>query len=71
MGQGLTGALRLRVQGVADSLVWGTSAIAAISAGVILDFGGYALLAMVGGVIALLALASRLRYRDVEYATTS
>jgi MFS family permease len=71
VGQGLTGGLRLRVQGVADSLVWGTSAVAAISAGLILDFGGYARLAMVGGIVALLALASRLRYRDVEYATAS
>lgn len=69
VSHGMTGALRVRVQGVADALVWSSAAIASTSAGVILDVGGYARLALAGGVIALLALASRLRYRDLEYAT--
>ncbi len=69
VSQGMTGALRVRVQGVADTLVWSSAAIASTSAGVILDVGGYARLALAGGVIAVLALAARLRYRDLEYAT--
>lgn len=67
VSQGMTGALRVRVQGVADAVVWSSAAVASVAAGVILDVGGYARLALAGAVIAVLALATRLRYRDLDY----
>ena len=66
---GMTGALRLRVQGVADTMVWGSGAVAAASSGVILDWAGFARLALIGAVVSVLALAARARYRTTESVT--
>jgi len=48
---------RSRVQGTVDAVVWSASALAALGSGQLFAGGGYALVAVVGGVLALLPLA--------------
>lgn len=55
------GAARLRLQGIADAITWISSAVAAVSSGLILDAGGFSQLVIVGGVLVLAPLAARLR----------
>ncbi|MEC3979172.1 MFS transporter [Amycolatopsis sp. H20-H5] len=45
---------RARLQGMVDALVWGASALASLAAGLLFADGGYVLVAVVGGVLALL-----------------
>lgn len=47
---------RSRVQGTVDAVVWSASALAGLSSGQLFAGGGYALVAVVGGVLALLPL---------------
>lgn len=44
---------RIQLQGVVDAVVWGSSALASLAAGTLFHAGGYALVAAVGGVVAL------------------
>jgi MFS family permease len=48
---------RSRVQGFVDAVVWSASALAGLGSGQLFAGGGYALVAVVGGVLALLPLA--------------
>ncbi|MDQ7802156.1 MFS transporter [Amycolatopsis sp. A133] len=48
---------RSRVQGTVDAVVWSASALAGLGSGALFAGGGYALVAVVGGVLALLPLA--------------
>ncbi len=48
---------RSRVQGSVDAVVWSASALAGLGSGALFAGGGYALVAVVGGVLALLPLA--------------
>jgi MFS family permease len=48
---------RSRVRGFADAVVWSASALAGLGSGPLFAGGGYALVAVVGGVLALLPLA--------------
>jgi MFS family permease len=48
--------LRLRLQGVVDSWVWGSAAAAGLASGVLLSAAGYARLGYVGAVVALVPL---------------
>ncbi|MDX3188489.1 MFS transporter [Streptomyces sp. MN03-5084-2B] len=48
---------RRRVQGTVDAVVWSASALAGLGSGALFAGGGYALVAVVGGVLALLPLA--------------
>jgi MFS family permease len=48
---------RSRVQGTVDAVVWSASALAGLGSGQLYAGGGYALVAVVGGVLALLPLA--------------
>jgi MFS family permease len=48
---------RRRAQGFADAVVWSASALAGLASGQLFAGGGYALVAVVGGVLALLPLA--------------
>nr|AXL05383.1 MFS transporter [uncultured bacterium] len=48
---------RSRVQGTVDAVVWSASALAGLGSGQLFAGGGYALVAVVGGVLALLPLA--------------
>lgn len=47
---------RIQLQGAVDAVVWGSSALASLGAGVLFGLGGYSLVAVVGGVLALLPL---------------
>ena len=47
---------RSRVQGTVDAVVWSASALAGLGSGQLFAGGGYALVAVVGGVLALLPL---------------
>lgn len=47
---------RSRVQGTVDAVVWAASALAGLGSGALFAGGGYALVAVVGGVLALLPL---------------
>jgi MFS family permease len=47
---------RIQLQGAVDAMVWGSSALASLGAGVLFGLGGYSLVAAVGGVLALLPL---------------
>jgi MFS family permease len=44
---------RIQLQGVVDAVVWGSSALASLAAGTLFHAGGYALVAAVGGIVAL------------------
>ncbi|MEV7039542.1 MFS transporter [Amycolatopsis sp. NPDC051061] len=48
---------RSRAQGTVDAVVWSASALAGLGSGQLFAGGGYALVAVVGGVLALLPLA--------------
>jgi MFS family permease len=45
---------RIQLQGAVDAVVWGSSALASLGSGVLFGLGGYPLVALVGGVLALL-----------------
>jgi MFS family permease len=44
---------RIQLQGIVDAIIWGSSAVASLSAGPLFGIGGYPLLAMIAGGIAL------------------
>jgi MFS family permease len=52
-----------RLQGLVDSLVWSSSAIAALASGAIFAIGGYLLLATVSGTLVLIPVVLLLRFR--------
>ncbi len=58
------GDARLRLQGIADAITWVSSAVAAVTSGLILDAGGFSRLVIVGGLLVLLPLAVRLRVKQ-------
>jgi MFS family permease len=45
---------RIQLQGAVDAVVWGTSALANLGAGLLFGLGGYELVAVVGGLLVLL-----------------
>jgi MFS family permease len=49
---------RTRAQGYADSLVWGSSALASLSAGWILSAAGYAALGLIGAALLVFPVAA-------------
>jgi hypothetical protein len=52
-----------RLQGLVDSLVWSSSAIAALASGAIFAAGGYLLLASASGTLVLIPAVLLLRFR--------
>jgi MFS family permease len=54
---------RGQVQGVVDAVVWGSSALASLGAGALFGLGGYSLVAVIGGVVALAPVALLGRWR--------
>ncbi len=58
--EGLHGAAKLRVQGLGDALTWSASAAAVFSSGILLDWGGFSRLNIIGGIIVVAALLYRL-----------
>ena len=54
---------RLRIQGLADTIVWSTAATASLAAGFILAAAGYAILSLVGAALVLVPPLVAARYR--------
>lgn len=54
---------RIQLQGAVDAVVWGSSAFASLGAGVLFGLGGYSLVAVVGGVLALVPVTVLARRR--------
>ena len=48
---------RIQLQGAVDAVVWGSSAFASLGAGLLFGLGGYPLVAVVGGVLAVLPIS--------------
>lgn len=44
---------RIQLQGMIDAIIWGSSAVASLSAGPLFGLGGYPLLAVIAGLVAL------------------
>jgi len=61
LSRDLPEAERTQLQGVVDAVVWSSSALASLAAGTLFGLGGYALVAVFGGALALapVALVSR------------
>ncbi len=61
LARDLPAAERTQLQGVVDAVVWLSSALASLAAGALFGLGGYGLVAVFGGVLALapVALVSR------------
>jgi len=57
LSRDLPDAERTRLQGAVDAVVWASSAVASLLAGGLFGVGGYALVAVVGGVLAVAPLA--------------
>ncbi|HEY7701089.1 MAG TPA: MFS transporter [Candidatus Limnocylindrales bacterium] len=59
---GLSLAERTRVQGLTDSLIWSSAAVASLGSGVVLAYAGYAILGLMGAalvVVPMLLVAAR------------
>jgi MFS family permease len=54
---------RIQLQGAVDAVVWGSSAFASLGAGLLFGLGGYRLVAVVGGVLAVLPVIVLARRR--------
>lgn len=54
---------RVPLQGMIDALIWGSAAIASLSAGTVFGFGGYPLLAAIAGVVTLVPAILLMRGR--------
>jgi MFS family permease len=55
---GLEAWERTRAQGYADSLVWGSSALASLAAGFVLTAAGYAALGVIGAVLLVIPVVA-------------
>jgi MFS family permease len=60
---GLEAWERTRAQGYADSLIWGSSALASLSAGFVLSAAGYAALGVIGATLLVIPVAAVLGLR--------
>jgi MFS family permease len=63
VGEGLEPAVRARLQGVVDGVTWTASAVAAISAGALLQMGGFQLLAILGSSLVVIPAVTLARLR--------
>ena len=56
-------AERTRIQGLTDSLIWSSAAVASLGSGVVLAYAGYAILGLLGAALVvfpmLLVMARR------------
>jgi hypothetical protein len=57
--EGIHGPAKLRVQGIGDAITWSGSAIAVFSSGLLLDWGGFPRLNLIGIGIVMAALLYR------------
>lgn len=54
---------RVSLQGLADSIVWTSAAVASLSSGALLEAGSYSLLALIGASLVAIPFAVMARYR--------
>ncbi len=54
---------RIQLQGVADSVIWGSGAVASLSSGVLVAGWGYPTLSLAGAVLSVLPMVAIWRYR--------
>jgi MFS family permease len=62
LSHGLSLAERTRIQGLTDSLIWSSAAVASLGSGVVLAFAGYAILGLMGAglvVVPMLLVIAR------------
>ena len=71
VSHGLALSERTRVQGIADTLTWGTAAFASFSSGFVVAAASYTVLALVGLGLAVIPLAFLASQRDRLGATTA
>ncbi|MFV2062320.1 MAG: MFS transporter [Chloroflexota bacterium] len=60
---GVEHAERTRTQGFTDTMIWGSSAVASLSSGLILAIGGYAVLGLIGAAMVVIPVVAVLRMR--------
>jgi len=59
-------AEQLRMQGIADSLVWTSGAAASVASGIVLAVGGYTLVSLLAATLVAIPLAAWVSQRDLE-----
>ncbi len=62
---GLSLAERTRVQGLTDSLIWSSAAVASLGSGVVLAYAGYAILGLMGAALVVVPILLVLARRSV------
>ena len=58
-------ASKLSLQGVADSIVWTSAALASLSSGALLEAGSYSLLALIGAGLVAIPIGLLVRHRSM------
>jgi len=61
--------IRIQLQGVADSVIWGSGAVASLASGVLVAGWGYATLSMIGAAVSILPALAVIRYWRLSPAT--
>jgi len=61
--EGAPAAARVPLQGLADSIVWTSAAIASLSSGALLEAGSYSLLALLGASLVVIPFVVLVKYR--------
>jgi MFS family permease len=61
---------RVPLQGLADSIVWTSAAIASLSSGALLEAGSYSMLALIGATLVVIPVTLLARYRSRVVAAT-
>jgi MFS family permease len=56
LSHGLSLAERTRIQGLTDSLIWSSAAVASLGSGVVLAFAGYAILGLMGAALVIVPM---------------
>jgi MFS family permease len=69
--EGVPAAARIPLQGVADAVVWTSSAAASLSSGFLLELSGYPVLSIIGAALVAIPVVAYLRLRPRVAALTS
>ena len=65
---GLSLAERTRVQGLTDSLIWSSAAVASLGSGIVLAYAGYAILGLMGAALVVVPILLVIARRSVVTA---
>lgn len=61
--------IRIQLQGVADSVIWGSGAVASLASGVLVAGWGYETLSLIGAMVSILPAVAVLRHWRLPVAT--